>query len=212
MRTPARPGAARQRSAVPLEFGSVRENRALHARQRRGTRVSGTCVDIHRTPPPRPITTTCSARWIPDDRAETGGVPLGRAAPPHSTGRPPGEQEPLRAHGRGSAATRATTQGSRWSRAGPPPASTAFREPELIEEERSGRFGTSPLSLRRLHRVDVGRASQCLEAARSVSDLPSRSGARRRHRSEGGRACGNLIVRPSLPSSRTPQRSWAGGS
>ena len=116
------------------------------------------------------------------------------------------------AHVRGSAATRATTQGSRWGRAGPPPASTAFREPELIEEERSGRFGTSPLSLRRLHRVDVGRASQCLEAARSVSDLPSRSGARRRHRSEGGRACGNLIVRPSLPSSRTPQRSWAGGS
>jgi hypothetical protein len=72
-------------------------------------------------------------------------------------------------------------------------------------------FG-SPLSLRRLHRVDVDRASQCFEAAQSVSDPPSRSGARRRHRSEAGRSCGNLIVQPALPSSRTRQRSWVGGS
>jgi hypothetical protein len=211
MRPPARPGAARQRSAVPLEFGSVRENRALHARQRRGRRVSGTCVDLHRTPPPRPITTTCSACWIPDDRAGDGRCSP-RAHRPASPGRPPGEQESLRANGRGSTATRAITEGSRWGRADLRLQAPPFGNPKLIEKERSGRFGTSPLSIRRLHRVDVDRASQCFEAARSVSDPPSRSGARRRHRSEAGRSCGNLIVQPALPSSRTRQRSWVGGS
>ena len=84
-----------------------------------------------------------------------------------------------------------------------------FGNPKLIEEERSGRFGTSPLSLRRLHRVDVDRASQCFEAARSVSDPPSRFGARRRHRSDPGRSCRILIVQPALPSSRTRQLGLA---
>ena len=80
VRTPARPGAVWWRSAVPPGLDSVREDRALtHSTPRRHLVVG------LRPPPPEPdaeaITTTCSARWIPDIARQAGGTPRGYRPP-----------------------------------------------------------------------------------------------------------------------------------